>query len=74
MLTDLHLSSYDFRNKKVGVIGGGSSAIQIVPQLQKIEGLEMSCFVRSKTWISNRFGDFIMKKMGWETNDLTSKL
>lgn len=48
---------YDFKNKNVGVIGNGSSAIQIVPQLQKIEGIRLSCFVRSKTWITNPFGD-----------------
>lgn len=48
---------YDFKNKRVGVIGGGSSSIQIVPSLQKVEGVKMSCFVRSRTWISNPFGD-----------------
>lgn len=48
---------YDFRDKKIGVIGGGSSAIQIVPSLQKLRGTKMTCFVRSKTWISNPFGD-----------------
>lgn len=47
----------DFKNKNIGVIGNGSSAIQIVPQLQKIEGTQLSCFVRSKTWITNPFGD-----------------
>lgn len=41
----------------MGVIGGGSSSIQLVPQLQKLEGVQMTCFVRSKTWISNPFGD-----------------
>lgn len=39
------------------MIGGGSSSIQLVPQLQKLEGVQMTCFVRSKTWISNPFGD-----------------
>lgn len=57
----LHLSfadvnSYDFKNKRVGVIGGGSSSIQIVPNLQPHVS-KMSCFVRSRTWISNPFGD-----------------
>jgi len=51
------MSRYDFRNKRVGVIGGGSSSIQIVPNLQKIEGTQLTCFVRSRTWISNPFGD-----------------
>ncbi|KAI1181161.1 flavin-binding monooxygenase [Nemania sp. FL0916] len=55
---------YDFRNKRIGVIGNGSSAIQIVPSLQKVEGTQLSCFVRSKTWITNPFGDVVMKKLG----------
>jgi hypothetical protein len=60
----LTLRRYDFKNKKVGVIGGGSSSIQIVPSLQKLEGIKLSCFVRSKTWISNPFGDHSMQKLG----------
>ncbi|KUJ11162.1 flavin-binding monooxygenase [Mollisia scopiformis] len=55
---------YDFKNKRVGVIGGGSSSIQIVPNLQKVEGIQLSCFVRSRTWISNPFGDSAMEKLG----------
>jgi len=51
------VTSYDFKNKRIGVIGGGSSSIQIVPNLQKVEGTQLTCFVRSKTWISNPFGD-----------------
>jgi hypothetical protein len=60
----LTLGRYNFRNKKVGVIGGGSSSIQIVPSLQKLEGVKMTCFVRSKTWISNPFGEMSMQKLG----------
>ncbi|KAG9237258.1 flavin-binding monooxygenase [Amylocarpus encephaloides] len=61
---------YDFTNKKVGVIGGGSSAIQIVPSLQKLEGIQMTCFVRSRTWISNPFGDSAMVKLGLDPEKL----
>lgn len=64
---------YDFRNKKIGVIGGGSSSIQIVPELQKVEGTELSCFVRSKVWISNRFGDETMAQLGWDPSDTECK-
>ncbi|KAI0144715.1 flavin-binding monooxygenase [Pestalotiopsis sp. NC0098] len=60
----------DFKNKKIGVIGNGSSAIQIVPQLQKIEGTRLSCFVRSKTWITNPFGDVVMQKLGLDPQNL----
>ncbi|KAI8626291.1 flavin-binding monooxygenase [Xylariaceae sp. FL1651] len=55
---------YDFRNKRIGIIGNGSSAIQIIPSLQKVEGTQLSCFTRSKTWITNPFGDVVMKKLG----------
>ncbi|KAJ8126816.1 hypothetical protein O1611_g6822 [Lasiodiplodia mahajangana] len=55
---------YDFKYKKIGVIGNGSSSIQIVPSLQKVPGAQVSCFVRSKTWITNPFGDVVMEKLG----------
>ncbi|KAH6723072.1 hypothetical protein BKA61DRAFT_533841 [Leptodontidium sp. MPI-SDFR-AT-0119] len=55
---------YDFKHKTVGIIGGGSSSIQIVPNLQKLEGIKLNCFVRSKAWISNPFGDNAMKALG----------
>ncbi|KAH9909553.1 flavin-binding monooxygenase [Xylariomycetidae sp. FL2044] len=61
---------YDFKNKKVGVIGNGSSSIQIVPSLQKIEGTQLSCFVRSQTWITNPFGDIVMHKLGLDPKTL----
>lgn len=60
-------------NKRVAVIGGGSSSIQIVPELRKVDGLKLSVFVRHKTWITNRFGHYIMGQMGWDTNELASK-
>ncbi|KAK7995499.1 hypothetical protein PG990_014272 [Apiospora arundinis] len=62
--------NYDFKNKRIGVIGNGSSAIQIVPNLQKIEGTHLSCFVRSKTWITNPFGDAAMVKLGLDPKQL----
>ncbi|OTA67145.1 flavin-binding monooxygenase [Hypoxylon sp. EC38] len=62
--------NYDFKNKRIGIIGNGSSAIQIVPSLQKIEGTQLSCFVRSKTWITNPFGDNVMRKLGLDPNKL----
>ncbi|OTB00442.1 hypothetical protein M426DRAFT_324306 [Hypoxylon sp. CI-4A] len=56
--------NYDFKNKRIGIIGNGSSGIQIFPSLQKIEGTQLSCFVRSKTWITNPFGENVMRKLG----------
>lgn len=57
-------SSVDFKNKRIGIIGGGSSAIQIIPRLQRESGAQLSCFIRSKTWISRPFGDMAMKSLG----------
>lgn len=45
----------DFNNKTVGVIGTGSTSVQIVPQLQKI-CKEVQVYMRSPTWISPPFG------------------
>lgn len=55
---------YDFTNKRVGVIGSGSSAIQIIPKLQKIEGAELNCFIRSRTWISPPMGQSVQDRLG----------
>jgi cation diffusion facilitator CzcD-associated flavoprotein CzcO len=47
--------SVDFDNKVVGVIGTGSTSVQIVPQLQKtVKNLQV--YMRSPTWISPPFG------------------
>ncbi|KAK4187955.1 hypothetical protein QBC35DRAFT_523186 [Podospora australis] len=62
-------TSYDFRNKKIAVIGNGSSAIQIVPQLQAIEGTSLTCFMRSPTWISSAFGDDPMRELGLDPSN-----
>lgn len=43
--------SVDFKGKTVGVIGTGSTSVQIVPQLQK-EVEHLKVFMRSSTWIS----------------------
>ncbi|KAL2175408.1 uncharacterized protein P884DRAFT_247440 [Thermothelomyces heterothallicus CBS 202.75] len=59
-------TSYDFRNKRIGIIGNGSSAIQIIPSLQKVEGAQLTCFMRSPTWISSAFGDQGMIELGMD--------
>ncbi|KAH0841227.1 4-hydroxyacetophenone monooxygenase [Fonsecaea pedrosoi] len=64
--------SIDFHNKTIGVIGSGSSAIQIVPQMQKGSVLsesnqellteraavakDLKVFMRSPTWITPAIG------------------
>ncbi|KAF1345486.1 hypothetical protein BDV97DRAFT_302849 [Delphinella strobiligena] len=58
---------YDFTDKRIGVIGSGSSAIQIIPNLQKLPGAKLSCFIRSKTWISPPFGQAIQDELGMDS-------
>jgi hypothetical protein len=68
------LCRYDFRNKSVGVVGNGSSGIQIVPKLQSTEGLKLTCFMRSPTWISGSFGDTAMLQLGLDPSQTECKL
>lgn len=42
---------YDFKGKKAGVIGIGSSGIQILPQVAKVAD-HTTLFARSETWIT----------------------
>lgn len=49
-------TGYDYSDKRVAVIGNGSSAIQIVPKLQKITS-HITNFMRSPTWISAGFSE-----------------
>lgn len=46
--------SYDWTDKKVGVIGNGSSAIQLVPHVQKT-AKKLVNYLRNPTWISPNF-------------------
>ena len=61
--------SYDYSNKKIGVIGGGSSAIQIVPSLQKLPGTHISSFQRGRTWILPPFGEHAMEMLKMDHED-----
>ncbi|RYN34902.1 putative sterigmatocystin biosynthesis monooxygenase [Alternaria arborescens] len=65
---------YDFENKRVGVIGSGSSSIQIVPSLQRLPGTHISTFVRSKTWISPPFGHDLFDKYGFNGSAIPQEL
>ncbi|PVI07220.1 hypothetical protein DM02DRAFT_513303 [Periconia macrospinosa] len=58
--------SYDWENKRVGVIGSGSSSIQIVPSLQRLPGTHVSTFVRSKTWVSPSIGQELWDQYGFK--------
>lgn len=67
-------SSYDYSGKRIGVIGSGSSAIQIVPQLQTLKDVKLSCFVRSKTWIARGFGESAKQKLQLDHENCRSYL
>lgn len=58
--------NYDFKNKRVGVIGSGSSAIQIVPNLRKEDGVQLSAFIRSRTWIAPPLGASVHDRLGMD--------
>ncbi|SMR57333.1 unnamed protein product [Zymoseptoria tritici ST99CH_3D1] len=46
--------SLDWTDKKVGLIGNGSSAIQILPQIQ-LKAKSVGTYIRSPTWIIPNF-------------------
>lgn len=48
-------NSYDLTDQTVAVIGGGSSAVQIIPSIQpKVK--KLTAFLRSPVWITTGFG------------------
>lgn len=65
--------NYDFTNKRIGVIGSGSSSIQIVPSLQRLEGTNLTVFARSKTWISPSFGQEFFQNFGMKTFEIPAE-
>ena len=54
-------TSFDTKDKKIAVIGAGSSGIQIVPTLQK-EASHIDHFVRGRTWIAATFGHELVEQ------------
>lgn len=46
--------SYDYANKRIAVIGNGSSGIQIVPQMAALPGTEVTNFTRSPVYVYYR--------------------
>jgi cation diffusion facilitator CzcD-associated flavoprotein CzcO len=47
--------TYNFHQKRIALIGSGSSAVQILPQLQPIVN-HLDAYIRNQMWISPRFG------------------
>lgn len=48
-------NTYDLTGKAVAVIGGGSSAVQIIPNIQPKVG-KLTAFLRSPVWVTTGFG------------------
>lgn len=46
--------TYDYSGKRIAVIGNGSSGIQIVPQMAKLEGTDVKNFIRGPAWVYYR--------------------
>lgn len=49
--------SYDYKGKRIGVIGNGSSGIQILPQLAKLKDTQIISFQKGPTWITQSLGE-----------------
>lgn len=45
---------FDYAGKRIGVIGNGSSGIQIIPQMAALPGTHVTSFQRGPTWIVSR--------------------
>jgi cation diffusion facilitator CzcD-associated flavoprotein CzcO len=48
-------NTFDLAGKRVAVIGGGSSAVQIIPNIQPKVG-KLIAFLRSPVWVTTGFG------------------
>ncbi|KAL4900897.1 hypothetical protein BDW74DRAFT_170468 [Aspergillus multicolor] len=63
----LHSANWDdsvqLEGKKVAVVGSGSSAVQIVPNIQPVVG-SLKCFIRSQSWVTASFGQRFAGKGG----------
>jgi cation diffusion facilitator CzcD-associated flavoprotein CzcO len=46
--------SYDYSGKRIGIIGNGSSGIQILPAMAALPGTEITSFQRGPTWVFSR--------------------
>ncbi|KXG46721.1 uncharacterized protein PGRI_034670 [Penicillium griseofulvum] len=58
---------FDYSNKRIAVIGNGSSGIQIVPQMTKLPGTTVRNFIRGPAWVYYRVPP--SKHLGRETED-----
>lgn len=59
--------NYDYSNKRIAVVGNGSSGIQIVPQMAKLPGTDVMNFIRGPAWVYYRAPP--SKHLGREDDD-----
>ncbi|TPX11479.1 uncharacterized protein E0L32_007898 [Thyridium curvatum] len=50
--------SYDLRGKRVGVIGNGATAVQVVPELAKVAS-HLTIFQRTPNWVIPRMNEVV---------------
>lgn len=50
------IHDYDYSHKRIGMIGNGSSAIQILPKMAELEGTDIVSLQRGPTWITPSLG------------------
>ena len=55
---------FDYSHKRIGVIGNGSSGIQILPQMAKLDGTTVVSFQRGATWITQSLGEVLAGNSG----------
>jgi len=55
---------YDYSHKRIAVIGNGSSGIQILPQMAKLDGTTVVSFQRGPTWITQSLGEVLAGTSG----------
>lgn len=51
--------TFNYENKRIGIIGNGSSAIQILPQVARLPGVTLTSFQRNPTWITQSLGQIL---------------
>lgn len=61
------VQDFDYSNKRIAVIGNGSSGIQIVPQMTKLPGTTVRNFIRGPAWVFYRVP--ASKHLGRDTDD-----
>lgn len=64
-------SSFDPAGKTIAVIGNGSSALQLLPQLQKVAA-RIDHYARSPTWVGGSFGPKVTASENAVSQDLQS--